>query len=193
MQVSITQLILRISPPAEYEFRIYPYFIYMYPATVPMGNCARPVILKLWTLHAVNECLWLHDTMHFYIKRTDTHTSQRTYGKGGQTTQRLIAKGDAIRHPSSPEPRYRAKRPARPCRRRRLVHTPPSARMHGSSSWMPRVFTVGACYGTRIAVKMDSTQTGQVHAFMISGENDSIGCFVSVDLRIYRAFFHTKV
>ena len=23
-----------------------------------MGNCARPVILKLWTLHAVNECLW---------------------------------------------------------------------------------------------------------------------------------------
>ena len=64
--------------------------------------------------------------VYFYIKRTDTHTSQRNYGKGGQTTQRLIAKGDAIRHPSSPEPRYRAKRPARPCRRRRPVHMPPS-------------------------------------------------------------------
>ena len=32
-----------------------------------MGNCARPVILKLWTLHAVNECLWLHDTARPYV------------------------------------------------------------------------------------------------------------------------------
>ena len=63
--------------------------------------------------------------MHVFFKKkfetTDTHASQRNYGEEGKTAQRLIAKGDAIRHPSSLEPRYRAKRPARPCRRRRLV------------------------------------------------------------------------
>ena len=51
-----------VHPPNTNSVYMYPYFIYMYPAaTVPMGNCARLVILKLWTLHAVNECLWTRD------------------------------------------------------------------------------------------------------------------------------------
>ena len=37
---------------------VYLYFIYMYPATVPMGNCARPVILRIRRARPVYECLW---------------------------------------------------------------------------------------------------------------------------------------
>ena len=30
----------------------------MYPGTVPMGNCARPVIQNPGTLHALNSPVW---------------------------------------------------------------------------------------------------------------------------------------
>ena len=58
----------------------------------------------------------------------------------------------------------------------RIFHRPMNFLGRGGSWVVTHVHSLARarCYGTRIAVKMDSTQTGQVHACMISPEN-SIG------------------